>query len=192
MQFTTTTLAAIMAFTSSTLASPLQSRQSTLQDFQVTSVSVFTPSGRPETYPWSTLTANITDPNEVNLGPSKSDGQDVVVPAGSQGVNCVAKYFSKGENPIGRTWPCDPTSQGYWTMQVLPGSSGSYSSTDFKLKFTHVADVLYLGSEYTASFVAEGGFEVGDNMSGTCGSSGRCAWGLKQEDVPVLIAPVKQ
>jgi hypothetical protein len=105
--------------------------------------------------------------------------------------NCVAKYFTKGENPTGRTWPCDATEKGYWTMQVLPGSSGSYASGDFSLKFTHVADVLYLGSQYTASYVAEGQFKVGDNLSGTCGGSGVCSWGLAVGKNPVLIAPSK-
>jgi hypothetical protein len=47
MQFTTSALAAILAFASTAAASPLQARQETLQDWQVTAVSVGTPSGRP-------------------------------------------------------------------------------------------------------------------------------------------------
>jgi hypothetical protein len=107
--------------------------------------------------------------------------------------NCLAKYFSPGENPLGRTWPCDPSSdsKGYWTMEVLAGSTGSYSSTDFKLKFKHVADVLYHGSEYKASFEAQGSFKVGDNLKGTCGGSGVCSWGLPAEKSPFAIKPTK-
>ena len=86
MQFTTSALAAILAFTTSATASPLEARQNTLQDWKVTGVVVGTPSGRPGSYPWATLTANITDPNEINLGPAKSDGSAVIVPAGSQGI----------------------------------------------------------------------------------------------------------
>tara|TARA_R110002003_G_scaffold41_12_gene2937 strand:+ start:16432 stop:16746 length:315 start_codon:yes stop_codon:yes gene_type:complete len=101
MRFTTTSLAAILAFTASASASPLQARQSTLQDFQVTGVAVFTPSGRPESYPWATITANVTDPNEINLGPASSDGTDVIVPAGSKGVVCFPvsslQHFLLGE-----------------------------------------------------------------------------------------------
>lgn len=86
MQFTTSCITAILAFTPFATASPLQARQATLQDFQVTSVGVQTPSGRPGSYPWATITAAVTDPNEINLGNSSSDGSQVIVPAGSQGV----------------------------------------------------------------------------------------------------------
>jgi hypothetical protein len=208
MQFTTSALVALLAYTSSTAASPVQARQTTLKDFEVSSVTVFTPSGRPGSYPWATITANVTDPNEINLGTAESDGSQVIVPAGSQGLvcfhsnpersqhanitqNCKATYFTKGESPVGRTWPCDSTSSGYWTMQVLPGSEGAYSSNNFNLKFRHVADVLYRGSQYTASFEAQGLFAIGDNLSGTCGGSGVCSWGLKDDKKPFPIKPSK-
>ncbi|EAT77054.1 hypothetical protein HBI56_200380 [Parastagonospora nodorum] len=190
MYFATPTIAAVMAFTSFAAATPLQARQDTLQDWQVTSVNSHTPSGRPGSYPWSSLSANITDPNTINLGTSDSDGTSVIVPAGSQGINCEAKYF-KGETPLGRTWPCDAITGGYWTMQVLAGSSGQYSSGDFNLKFRHVPDVLYRGAQYTATFEATGHFAIGDNLKGTCGGSGVCNWGLAAEKKPVLIKPSK-
>jgi hypothetical protein len=104
--------------------------------------------------------------------------------------NCVAKYF-KGETPLGRTWPCDATTSGYWTMQVLAGSDGKYSSENFNLTFTHVASVLYHGSPYTASYQAEGHFQVGDNLKGTCGGSGVCNWGLADDKKPFAIKPKK-
>jgi hypothetical protein len=47
MQFTTSALAAVLAFTSSVAATPLQARQESLQDWQVNDVSIYTPSGRP-------------------------------------------------------------------------------------------------------------------------------------------------
>jgi hypothetical protein len=89
MYFATPTIAAVMAFASFAAATPLQARQDTLQDWQVTSVNSHTPSGRPGSYPWSSLSANITDPNAINLGTSDSDGTSVIVPAGSQGIVCV-------------------------------------------------------------------------------------------------------
>jgi hypothetical protein len=73
-------------------------------------------------------------------------------------------------------------------MNVLAGASG-FSTSDFNLKFTHKADVLYQGSEYNATFEATGNFGVGKNMAGTCGGSGVCGWGLKPESKPVLIEP---
>jgi hypothetical protein len=30
-------------------------------------------------------------------------------------------------------------------------------------------------------------FKVGDNMAGACGGSSVCNWGLKKENVPVLV-----
>ncbi|KAH7359876.1 cell death in tomato 1 [Pyrenochaeta sp. MPI-SDFR-AT-0127] len=190
MQFTTSITTAILAFTSSIIAAPLEVRQAALQDFQVTGVASVTNSGRPGAYPWATITASVTDPNEINLGPASSDGTDVIVPGGSKGINCQAKWF-RGENPLGRTWSCDPVEGGYWTLTVLEGSNG-FSTTDFKLKFAHVADVLYQGSRYTATYIAESNFKVGDQLAGQCGGSGACGWGLAPGKNPVLIAPTKQ
>lgn len=77
-------------------------------------------------------------------------------------------------------------------MRVQKGTAETgFSSTNFNLTFTHVADTLYRGEQYTASFQAQGHFEVGGNMQGTCGGSGVCSWGLKQESRPVRITPVK-
>ncbi|EOA91154.1 uncharacterized protein SETTUDRAFT_25241 [Exserohilum turcica Et28A] len=81
-----TCFVAFLACTASTAASPLTPRQTSLEDWQVSSVSVFTPSGRPASYPWATIRANVTDPNEIHLGNSSSDGSPVVVPGGSQGL----------------------------------------------------------------------------------------------------------
>jgi hypothetical protein len=86
MHFTTSALAAVLAFTSYVAATPVQARDDALKDWQVNTVAIGTPSGRPGSYPWSTLTANITDPNQINLGPAKDDGSPVTVPAGSQGL----------------------------------------------------------------------------------------------------------
>jgi hypothetical protein len=75
-------------------------------------------------------------------------------------------------------------------MNVLEGSNG-FSSVDFNLKFTHVADVLYRGEEYKATYEAEGHFAVGQNLAGVCGGSGVCSWGLKPESTPFEITPKK-
>lgn len=88
MQFTQTAFAAILAIASSAAASPLAARQATLQDFRVNKVTSYSPSGRPGSYPWAQITASVTDPNEINLGTSQSDGSNVTVPAGSQGLVC--------------------------------------------------------------------------------------------------------
>ncbi|KAF1943127.1 cell death in tomato 1 [Clathrospora elynae] len=191
MRFATAALAAVMAFTSSITASPLEIRAAKLKDWQVTGVGSGSPSGRPGSYPWASITANVTDPNAYNLGTASSDGSAVIISAGSQGINCKAQWFIKNEEtPLGRTWPCDPAANGYWVMRVLDGGNG-FGTGVFNLTFTHVLDVLYLGEEYTASYVATGHFEVGKNMAGTCGGSGVCNWGLKPENNPFPITPKK-
>jgi hypothetical protein len=83
MYLSTTILAAALALISSTTASPLESRQNpTSKKWEVFGVAVGTPSGRPGSYPWASITANVTDPNAYNLGP-------VTVPGGSQGIVCL-------------------------------------------------------------------------------------------------------
>jgi hypothetical protein len=101
MHLSTVILAATLALTSSTTASPLAPRQNTiLQDWQVFGVAVGTPSGRPGSYPWASITANVTDPNEYNLGPAKSDGSDVVVPGRSQGIVCLSFFYPSRSPPV--------------------------------------------------------------------------------------------
>lgn len=75
-------------------------------------------------------------------------------------------------------------------MNVLEGSDG-FGSRDFTLKFTHVADVKYQGSQYKATYEAEGYFTVGQNLAGSCGGSGVCSFSLKGEAKPFEIAPKK-
>ncbi|KAL6710807.1 hypothetical protein ACN47E_007864 [Coniothyrium glycines] len=190
MHFTTSFIATVLAMSTSAISAPLEARQSNspLQDWQVSQVSWSSPSGRPGSYPFSSLIAEATDPNEINLGPSKVDGKDVIVPAGSKATNCKAQWF-RGENPLGRTWPCDAVSDGYWVMNVLAGEDGTFSTTNFNLKFTHKADLINFGSEYNATFEATGNFGVGKNMGGSCGASGVCGWGLKEENKPFAITP---
>ncbi|KAH9875035.1 hypothetical protein J1614_004523, partial [Plenodomus biglobosus] len=189
MHFSNPYITTLLALTHLTHATPLQTRQSPLKDFLVSSVAVGTPSGRPGSYPWASITASITDPNTIDLGNATTDGSPITVPAGSQGLNCHAQYFTRPvEPPLDHTYPCNPVSDGYWTMRVLPSSSSSgFSSTDFRLKFTHVADIAYQGAQYTAAFEAEGGFRVGQELSGQCGGSGVCGWGLAAGKSPLAL-----
>lgn len=94
MQFTAAIATAVLAFASSAVAAPLEARQAALENWKVTGVASNTPSGRPGSYPWATITASVTDPNEINLGPAKSDGTDVIVPAGSQGIVSISNHLS--------------------------------------------------------------------------------------------------
>lgn len=185
MLFLSSFAAVAVALASTAVAAPVvESRQSTLSPWQVTALSSFSPSGRPGSYPWPYIQANLTDPNSLSLGTSPSDNSTVTVPAGNKAVNCRAKWLT-GENPFGRSWPCDASGDGYWTMKITQTSD--FSVGNFQVVFTRVADVLYLGSQYKKSYEGTATFKVGDNMSGSCGGSGVCGWGLKSELVPYSI-----
>jgi len=168
---------------SSTIAAPLESRQSTLNPWQLDSLSTFSPSGRPGNYPWLTITASLTDPNTVNLGTSPNDNSTVTVPSGAQALNCEAKWIY-GEKPFGRSWPCDNSglAQGWWTLEIE--ETDDFSVAKFDAKFTRVAEVSYQGSSYRKDYEGSAHFEVGDNLGGQCGGSGVCSWQLKGELAP--------
>lgn len=71
-------------------------------------------------------------------------------------------------------------------MEVLPWTNG-FKSTDFNLRFGHVAELLYEDADCKASFEAEGHFEAGVNMMGACGGSEVCGWELKEEFRPFAV-----
>ncbi|PSN63642.1 cell death in tomato 1 [Corynespora cassiicola Philippines] len=186
MKFTASTLAAITALTSSTLAAPLEPRQA-LEPWQVTGVAVASPAGRPGSYPWGTITANITDPNELTINRNPADGTTITVPAGNKAVNCQAKWLIS-ENPFNRAWPCEPTEDGYWYIYILNGEGiDNFSSSNFDIIFTRVPDVLYQGSRYSGKYEGQANFKVGTNMAGSCGGSGNCFWGLAQGQNPFAV-----
>lgn len=113
----------VLALATSVSSSHLTSRDD-LQPWQVTETGYFSPSGRPESYPWLTITINLTDPNELVLGTSPSDGSPVTVPAGNNATNCQAKWYTYTK-PFHHIWPCDATDNGYWLLE-LPGTETTF------------------------------------------------------------------
>jgi hypothetical protein len=113
----------------------------------------------------------VTDPNELVLG-TTDEGTVVTLPAGAKAVNCQAKWLV-GSSPTGRIWPCENAGKGdgYWGLEIVdtPGRS----TTSFDLKIIRAADTLYLGSEYKKTFTATEHFQVGQNLGGQCGGSGK-------------------
>lgn len=231
MQFTTSFLATILAISISATPVPLEPRQSALKSWEITTLNWHSPSGRPGllilitmewrvsvnqymlcttgSYPWQTLTANITDPNEIQI--TNANGRNYTVPAGGQGLvclssvsssfffrdhalmirqNCEAKWFS-GESPLGRTWPCDPTGDGYWVMNVLEGSS-AFTTSDFNVKFTRKINLLNMGQQFQAQYEATANFGLGKNLGIICGASGVCSYYMKEDSRPVLATQKKQ
>ncbi|KAJ8109663.1 hypothetical protein OPT61_g7296 [Boeremia exigua] len=176
MRFFTSIISSAALLGSFASASPLEVRQDALQPFEVTGVSRYSPAGRPGSDPWSYIRANVTDPNSYFYS---EQNRNLTIPAGSQGVNCVARWY-KGESPEGRTWPCDPAEYGHWALQV--GSGGL-------LKFIHAVEP---GSSWpNTRYEAEASFVPGENMIGRCLSSGSCTYALSAELKPVLAPATK-
>lgn len=126
------------------------------------------------------MKANVTDPNSYTFTEGSTVG---TVPAGSQGVNCLAEWFP-GEFPEGRTFSCDDTEKGYWAIQVFSSSSsGELTGTDFKVKFIHSAEPGQLIAAFRARIEGEAEFKSGTNGTTNygCFSSGSCNAGLKPE-----------
>ncbi|KAK4139080.1 uncharacterized protein C8A04DRAFT_41000 [Dichotomopilus funicola] len=139
-----------------------------LQPWQVSRLGTFSPSGRPNSTTTSVLNTTISDPN------------DAVVPA----AICVATFEAFEPYPYGDVvYKCSEVPGQLWSLRILEANNGNPSSptTNFRLEFTQNK-----GAE-GGVFVGTESFHVGDNMSGVCGGSGVCSWGLKAERVPVLV-----
>lgn len=126
-----------------------------------------------------TIRANVTDPNSYTFTSGDTIG---VVPAGIQGVNCLAQWYP-GEYAEGRTYPCDRAEKGHWAIQTLAGSEGVFAGGDFKLKFIHVVEPGQLIQEFRGKIEAEASFKRGvdGNLAYSCSSSGSCGSSLKKE-----------
>lgn len=125
--------------------------------------------------------ANVTDPNSYDFVEGNSVG---TVPAGSQGINCLAEWYP-GEFTDGRTFSCDDTEKGHWAIRVFAGDSRDeeFSGRDFKVKFIHSAEPGQLIASFRARVEGEMEFKSGANGSTTygCFSSGDCNAHLKAE-----------
>ncbi|KAF2005265.1 cell death in tomato 1 [Amniculicola lignicola CBS 123094] len=162
-------------------------KRAILQPWQVTSLTSFSPSGRPESYPWLTITTEITDPNSITLG-TGTDNSTVTSPGPNAATNCQAKWYT-GTSPLNHIWPCNPTEDGHWYMEVK-AVKGQFSNTNFNLKFTRKVEVLFRGEAFRKTFSGKGHFDVPTNLGGTCGGSGVCSWGLKNGPLAITQSEV--
>ena len=71
-------------------------------------------------------------------------------------------------------------------MKVVD-SGHDFSVLNFDLVFSRVAERIYMGSSYTRKFEATQHFEARNQLTGACGASGVCSWGLKPELAPYAI-----
>ncbi|KAF3048207.1 hypothetical protein E8E12_011244 [Didymella heteroderae] len=189
MRITLLSLSVNLAFAFAISAAPLDARQDALKPFEVTAAVYNNYNGRPGSYPWTRIRANVTDPNSYTF----TEGSIVqTVPAGIQGVDCLAQWYID-EYTEGRTYPCDRAEQGHWAIQVYAGTQGEFWGSDFKLKFIHVVEPGLMIQSFRGKIEGEAFFTAGVNgtMSYSCSSSGSCGAGLRSELKPLLV-PVKR
>ncbi|OIW30170.1 hypothetical protein CONLIGDRAFT_576629 [Coniochaeta ligniaria NRRL 30616] len=152
--------------------------------WEISSLSTFSPSGRPGSSPYSILNITISDPNTILAGPSPT-GPAVFPPSTAI---CNTSFVGTAP-PYNQILNCSEVQYGSWTFEILEANNTSYPSatTNFDVRFTHVDNVTVIGDVYSQVYAGTGHFEVGKNMAGICGASGVCSWGLKDEERPYLI-----
>ncbi|KAK1766282.1 hypothetical protein QBC33DRAFT_620687 [Phialemonium atrogriseum] len=155
-----------------------------LKLWEILRLSTFSPSGRPGSSPWSLINITITDPNTIPAGPTPT-GTAVFEPST---VNCSTAWDA-GSLPYNQVVNCTEAEHGYWTFEMLEADDSDYHSPteNFNIRFTQVRSLEVPGNTYAQTFVGTGSFRVGDNLSGVCGASGVCSFGLKDEAKPVLV-----
>jgi hypothetical protein len=179
--------------------------------WQVTSLSTFSPSGRPGSSPYCIVNITITDPDTPfsHLLPSDPQTPSVEPLAFHPSTAICNVSFVGNDPPYNRVINCTETGPetaavgnplgSIWTFEMVKvdnTTAESYPSptTNFDVVFTHVSylDVGVPGGDrgskqYSRVYVGKAHFEVGENMAGVCGASGVCSWGLKAEERPYLV-----
>jgi hypothetical protein len=142
------------------------------------SLTTHSPSGRPGNDPHSFLNATISDPNTIPAGQAPT-GTAVFPPSTAQ---CNIQWLS-GETPWGVEQPCtSSTTYSTWTVTLTEPTEGVGSGTsNFGLQFKLVDYVHLVGYEVTKVYEGGDEFSVGSGLSGSCGGSGVCNWGLSSK-----------
>lgn len=155
----------------------------TLAPWEVSSLSTFSPSGRPGSSPYSIVNITITDPNTILAGPSPT-GPAAFMPSTAI---CNTSFVGSAP-PYNQVLNCSEVQHDSWTFEMLEANTTYPSATtNFDVRFTRVNNITVVGSIYSQVYVGTGHFEVGKNMAGLCGASGVCSWGLKEDERPYLV-----
>lgn len=173
------------------LAAAVSVNTTGLRPWEITAVYTHTPSGYPANHPYSWVGFSVSDPNDIvvgqtHFGPAEFSGS---------ATNCSVRYLGYGhDDPRGKTYPCAASTSlnDIWSFEIL---KESYSvTTNFTLRVVREeAVVLASGGIVNLRWEGRANFTVGyldgENMSGACGGSGVCSWGLKADYSPVRAAP---
>ncbi|KAJ9132952.1 hypothetical protein NKR19_g9205 [Coniochaeta hoffmannii] len=100
--------------------------------WEISSLTTFSPSGRPGSSPYSILNITITDPNTTAAGPAHR-GTAVFPPTTAV---CNATFVGEAP-PWGRALNCSETSYGHWSFEMLEPAENPSATTNFDVRFTH-------------------------------------------------------
>lgn len=170
-----------------------------LVPWQVRSLGTYSPSGRPGSTPFSSLSFTILDNNTVDTGPvlSKQPSE----------IKCRMEWSSRAQSddepPPPKDWfygvvndNCTAVDNGRWTFRLL--KAGEFecagkrpsATTCFNLEVTQAVRATAGRDEgdYEAVLVGRAHFETGVNMVGMCAGSGFCNWALADDAKPFYVA----
>jgi hypothetical protein len=155
------TISVVLGLASLAAATP------SLNPWEISRLSTFSPPARPGSSPWSVINVTIADPNGAIVSPTF----------------CAAKWTFE-EPPYGKVNACSDIPGGQWSFEMLESDSANPSpTTNFKLRFElKKKEELFVGTE---------SFKVGENMSGLCSAGGVCSFGLKEESTPFMVKQVR-
>ncbi|KAK3303786.1 uncharacterized protein B0T15DRAFT_541257 [Chaetomium strumarium] len=148
-----------------------------IKPWEISHLSTFSPSGRPDSSPWAVVNLTISDPNDTSVSPA----------------TCVRQWNFGNETPYDKVIACSEVPGGKWTFVMLEadGADGVTPSpiTNFGVRFE--LEKKKKKKDGGEKWVGDAKFVVGENMSGLCAASGFCSFGLKEELAPFAVRQVQ-
>ncbi|KAK0710141.1 hypothetical protein B0T26DRAFT_755252 [Lasiosphaeria miniovina] len=162
-----------------------------LKPWEISALRTFSPSGRPDSSPWSFINLTIADRNTYAATAPPPDASAPGIAA-----TCFVQWPYAGD-AYGRevncttttttTTPLSSSPPPEWTLTMLPTPGSAYASplNDFMLRLT--LTLKFAGAEDKYEGSARFALGPGQNLQGICSASGVCAFALRDEAVPVLV-----
>lgn len=163
-----------------------------LQPWEITDLWTHNPSGFPNNHPYWSIGFSVNNPNHIVVGQTHFGPAEFWPSA----TNCSVYFTNYNDTPQGKTIACaESTSYGdLWWFEITKDSPSF--ETNFTLRITREeAVILESGANLNLRWEGQAHFQTGyqepgvDNMSGACGGSGQCSWGLAEGKSPVLALP---
>lgn len=165
------------------------------QPWQIPRVFTHSPAGYPGGHPYSWVDFTVSDNSTILFGLTHWGSYAGFYPSAT---NCSIWWVHNElsyDDPRGQVRTCAPPNGGHsgvWSFEMLKGTEDYRLTTNLTLRIAREDTViLEQGGIVRARWEGEirllWSRDVEGNMQGGCGASGQCSFGLKDEDVPVLV-----